>query len=60
VDPEALESNTFEMEWPPNSGTTHRFPELDRAAYFRLVGRPTDGWVSGGQRVSANNLSSGQ
>ncbi len=36
VDPDALESNSFEMEWPPNSGTTQRFPELDRAAYFGL------------------------
>lgn len=36
VSPDALESNTFEMEWPPNSGTTQRFPELDRAAYFPL------------------------
>jgi predicted NUDIX family NTP pyrophosphohydrolase len=24
------------MEWPPNSGTTQQFPELDRAAYFSL------------------------
>lgn len=36
VDPDALESNTFEMEWPPNSGSTQRFPELDRGAYFDL------------------------
>lgn len=36
VDPDELESNTFEMEWPPNSGTTQQFPELDRAAYFSL------------------------
>jgi predicted NUDIX family NTP pyrophosphohydrolase len=36
LDPEALESNRFEIEWPPNSGTTQRFPELDRAAYFSL------------------------
>lgn len=36
VDPAALDSNSFEMEWPPNSGTRQRFPELDRAAYFTL------------------------
>ena len=34
VDPAALDSNTFTVEWPPNSGTEQRFPELDRAAYF--------------------------
>ena len=36
VDPGALESNVFEIEWPPNSGTTQQFPELDRAAYLGL------------------------
>ena len=29
-------SNTFEMEWPPRSGRRHRFPEIDRIAYFAL------------------------
>jgi predicted NUDIX family NTP pyrophosphohydrolase len=36
VDPDALESNPFTMEWPPNSGNQQRFPELDRAAYVAL------------------------
>lgn len=27
-------SNTFEMEWPPGSGTVARFPEIDRAEWF--------------------------
>ena len=36
VDPDALTSNTFMLEWPPNSGTEQAFPELDRAAYFSL------------------------
>lgn len=35
-DPEALTSNTFEMEWPPRSGRTATFPEIDRAAFFDL------------------------
>jgi len=26
----------FEMEWPPRSGRTARFPEVDRAAWFDL------------------------
>jgi predicted NUDIX family NTP pyrophosphohydrolase len=29
-------SNTFEMEWPPRSGKTQAFPEVDRVAYFSL------------------------
>ena len=36
VDPDALESNTFTIEWPPNSGTEQAFPELERAAYIDL------------------------
>jgi predicted NUDIX family NTP pyrophosphohydrolase len=33
-DPAALNSNFFEMEWPPKSGRTARFPEVDRGAWF--------------------------
>jgi predicted NUDIX family NTP pyrophosphohydrolase len=33
-DPAALKSNLFEMEWPPRSGNTQSFPEVDRAAWF--------------------------
>jgi predicted NUDIX family NTP pyrophosphohydrolase len=29
-------SNTFEMEWPPRSGRTREFPEVDRAGWFDL------------------------
>lgn len=29
-----FKSNTFEMEWPPKSGRTQAFPEVDRGAYF--------------------------
>jgi len=29
-----LTSNLFEMEWPPKSGRTARFPEIDRGAWF--------------------------
>lgn len=36
ADPEALESNPFEMEWPPRSGRTRRFPEVDRVAWLDL------------------------
>jgi predicted NUDIX family NTP pyrophosphohydrolase len=29
-----LDSNTFELEWPPRSGKVQRFPEVDRAGFF--------------------------
>ncbi len=35
-DPAALKSNTFSLEWPPNSGRRQEFPEVDRAAWFPL------------------------
>jgi predicted NUDIX family NTP pyrophosphohydrolase len=35
-DPAALDSNTFEMEWPPRSGREAEFPEVDRADWFDL------------------------
>ncbi len=33
-DPADLTSNLFEMEWPPKSGRTAQFPEVDRGAWF--------------------------
>jgi predicted NUDIX family NTP pyrophosphohydrolase len=30
---DAAVSNTFELEWPPGSGRTQSFPEIDRAAW---------------------------
>jgi predicted NUDIX family NTP pyrophosphohydrolase len=36
ADPSRLRSNTFELEWPPRSGTMQSFPEADRAAWFDL------------------------
>ena len=35
-DAEAVVSNTFELEWPPKSGRTCEFPEIDRATWFDL------------------------
>jgi predicted NUDIX family NTP pyrophosphohydrolase len=32
----ALDSNRFEMEWPPKSGRKASFPEVDRAGWFSL------------------------
>jgi predicted NUDIX family NTP pyrophosphohydrolase len=36
LDPEAVRSNTFEMQWPPRSGQLQSFPEVDRAGWFAL------------------------
>ena len=37
LDPRQITSNTFEMEWPPRSGRTRAFPEVDRAQWFGLA-----------------------
>src|ERR1700694_6321577 len=34
LDPVALKSNSFEIEWPPKSGRKRSFPEIDRAEWF--------------------------
>jgi predicted NUDIX family NTP pyrophosphohydrolase len=34
LDASAIRSNTFAMEWPPKSGQTKEFPEIDWAAWF--------------------------
>jgi predicted NUDIX family NTP pyrophosphohydrolase len=38
LDPSAIDSNTFTVEWPPRSGTMRSFPEVDRAEWFTLEG----------------------
>jgi predicted NUDIX family NTP pyrophosphohydrolase len=34
LDPAALKSNSFEMEWPYRSGIRQSFPEVDRYGWF--------------------------
>ena len=34
LDVSTVRSNTFTMEWPPRSGRTADFPEVDRAGWF--------------------------
>ena len=34
--PDHAVSNRFEMEWPPRSGRTQEFPEIDRIDWFDL------------------------
>jgi len=35
-DASAVKSNLFSMEWPPRSGRTGEFPEVDRAGWFSI------------------------
>ena len=37
VDPAAIVSNTFRLEWPPRSGRFAEYPEVDRAGWFSLA-----------------------
>lgn len=36
IDPATIVSNTFEIEWPRNSGRMVTYPEVDKAAWFTL------------------------
>jgi predicted NUDIX family NTP pyrophosphohydrolase len=37
LDAGAISSNTFTIEWPPRSGRTQEFPEVDRAEWFTVA-----------------------
>ena len=37
IDASSITSNTFSIEWPPRSGETREFPEIDRAEWFTLA-----------------------
>ena len=37
LDVSSVDSNTFELEWPPRSGRRQNFPEVDRAEWFPLA-----------------------
>jgi len=37
IDASSIASNTFSIEWPPRSGETREFPEIDRAEWFALA-----------------------
>lgn len=36
LDPTVVVPGTFDLEWPPGSGTMQAFPEIDRVAWFGL------------------------
>lgn len=48
-DPNAVKSNMFTMEWPPRSGVTREFPEIDRAGWFSFAEASLK--ILGGQRA---------
>jgi predicted NUDIX family NTP pyrophosphohydrolase len=35
-DASLVKSNPFKMEWPPRSGKTQEFPEIDKAGWFSM------------------------
>ena len=37
LDPTAVKSNSFSMEWPPRSGITQEYPEVDRGGWFNVL-----------------------
>ncbi len=37
LDADSITSNTFTMEWPPRSGRSREFPEVDRAGWFDVA-----------------------
>jgi len=37
LDPAAIVSNPFTLEWPPKSGRFQTWPEIDRAGWFTLA-----------------------
>ncbi len=49
-----LQSNTFEMEWPPRSGRRQSFPEVDRAEWF--TPDEARGKINAGQRAFIDRL----
>lgn len=54
ADPATLHSNTFSMEWPPRSGKTREFPEIDRVAWLSMDAAREK--VLKGQRVFLDRL----
>lgn len=36
IDPDDIQCNTFNMEWPPRSGKWQDFPEVDKGEWFSI------------------------
>jgi predicted NUDIX family NTP pyrophosphohydrolase len=56
LDAEKIQSNTFEIEWPPRSGRRQTFPEVDRAEWFELESARAK--INDAQRVLLDRLKS--
>lgn len=56
LDEEKIQSNTFEIEWPPRSGRQRTFPEIDRAGWFELAYARAK--INDAQRVLLDRLES--
>ena len=56
-EPIELQSNMFEMEWPPRSGQRQTFSELDRAEWFGIAEARTK--ILKGQAVFPRPLADG-
>ena len=41
IDPDAIASNRFDLEWPPRSGVVQSFPEIDRAQWLAIAAART-------------------
>jgi predicted NUDIX family NTP pyrophosphohydrolase len=41
IDASLVKSNTFSMEWPPKSGKTQEFPEVDKGGWFSIPSAKT-------------------
>ena len=54
LDVTAVVPGTFEMEWPPQSGRSQEFPEIDRAAWFPVEAARTK--LVAGQRPFLDRL----
>jgi hypothetical protein len=55
IDPTAIQSNSFPLEWPPRSGEVRHFPEVARAAWFDDVQtrrRSAPSAISGANTIS--------
>ena len=54
LDPGRVNPGTFEMEWPPRSGSIRAFPEIDRAAWCDAATAREK--LTGGQRPLVDRL----
>jgi predicted NUDIX family NTP pyrophosphohydrolase len=54
IDVTAIKSNLFDLEWPPRSGLTAQFLEVDRAAWFDLATAATK--IIPGQKIFLERL----